>query len=187
MRIVAGKYKGTILNTFDLDNVRPTTDKVREAIFSKFQFEIAGKRFLDLFGGTGAVGLEAISRGAKEVIVCDDNRDSINLITKNYTKCTLIPNLYKTNYIKTLKSLCDKNIKFDFIFLDPPFKSNFGIKAIKLIKEYDLLTDSGIIIFEHLKTHDISECQKYYKQFDNKIYGTIAVSFYKNINEVDDV
>lgn len=181
MRIVAGKYRGVILNTFDLDNVRPTTDKVREAVFSKFQFEIVDKKFLDLFGGTGAVGLEALSRGAQSVIVCDDNRDSIALINKNYAKCKIRPNLYRTNFIKTLKALGESNKKFDFIYLDPPFKTNYGQKAIRLIKQYDLLEDNGVIIFEHLKETDVSECEACYPQIDHKIYGTIAVTFYRKI------
>ena len=83
MRIVAGKYKGMILKTFDYDNIRPTPDKVREAIFSKLQFSITESSWLDLFGGTGAVGLEALSRGASCVVVCDDNKDSQKLISEN--------------------------------------------------------------------------------------------------------
>ena len=111
MRIVAGKYRGIVLNTFDLDNIRPTTDKVREAIFSKIQFNIIDTIWLDLFGGTGACGLESLSRGAKRVVVADDNIDSIKLIEKNYAKCKIKPELLRANFIKTLAYLRDKTVE----------------------------------------------------------------------------
>jgi len=179
MRIVAGKFKAINLYTFDYENVRPTPDKIREAVFSKYQFDIMGSSWLDLFGGTGAVGLEALSRGASKVVVCDDNKDSIALINKNYTKCKVKPNLIKTNFIKALKSLADSNQKFDFIYLDPPFNTTLGEKAIKLIANYNLLNDDGVVIFEHLKGKDISSANEYMENFENKTYGTIEVSFYK--------
>ena len=83
MRIIAGKHKGLQLNTFDYDNIRPTIDRVRENIFNIIQFKVLGSSVLDLFGGTGAISLEFVSRGAKKVFTCDNNKDSISLIKKN--------------------------------------------------------------------------------------------------------
>ena len=177
MRIVAGKYKGVVLNTFDLDDVRPTPDKVREAVFSKIQFGIGDSRWLDLFGGTGAVGLEALSRGASSVVVADSSDNSAGLIVSNYAKCKIRPDLYRLNFIKTIERLAGSNKQFDYIYLDPPFASNYGEKAVKLIKANNLLAEGRLIIFEHLRTKDVSMCQEYYKVLDEKYYGTIAVTY----------
>ncbi len=177
MRIVAGKFKGVILNTFQLDDVRPTPDKVREAVFSKIQFDIQGSNWLDLFGGTGAVGLEALSRGANSVVVADSSDDSAKLIISNYAKCKIRPDLYRLNFIKTIERVSGLNKQFDYIYLDPPFASNYAEKAIKLIKNYNLLSPTGVIIWEHLRSKDVSSFQEYYKIIDQKYYGTIAVTF----------
>ncbi len=179
MRVVAGKYKGVILKTFDYDNIRPTPDKVREAVFSKIQFEITDSIWLDLFGGTGAVGLEAISRGASRVVVADDNIGSQRLIEENYRKCKLRPVLIKMNYLKALDMLRSKGEKFDYIYLDPPFATNYGIKAIRLIHEYGLMAADGMIIYEHLRSDNIGDLGKEYNIIDTKNYGTIAVTFIK--------
>lgn len=181
MRIVAGKYRGVLLNTFDLDNIRPTSDKVREAIFSKIQFDIQGSNWLDLFGGTGAVGLEALSRGASSVIVADDNMDSCKLIEKNYAKCKIKPDLIKSNFIKTLAYLSSKGSKFDYIFLDPPFATNFGEKSIRLIAEYNLLNEDGMIIYEHAKDNKEVILPQGFEVKDIKNYGTIAVTYITKI------
>lgn len=177
MRIVAGKYKGLNLNTFNCEAIRPTPDKVRESIFNTVQFEIVSSDFLDLFGGTGAVGLEARSRGAI-VVVCESNEKSIEIIKGNYLKAKEKPELLVGDYTKTLQFLFKKGRKFDFIFLDPPFKSEYGIKAINLISEYDLLKKNGLIIYEHLKS-DGNVLVENYEEISYKVYGTIAVSYLK--------
>ena len=87
MRIIAGKHKGRVLSSFEADNIRPTSDRVKEAIFSKIQFLLPNLTVLDLFGGTGNFGFEALSRGAKQVYICDNNEKSIALITKNNKAC----------------------------------------------------------------------------------------------------
>ena len=175
MRVVAGKYRGISLNEIKSDNIRPTTDKVKEAIFSKIQFDIKDSTFLDLFAGTGGMGIEALSRGAKEVYFADNNENSIKLIKSNFAKIKLLNyNLFHLNFIKTLELLKSKNLKFDFIFLDPPYNENYGEKAIRRINEFDLLEEDGIIIYEHLREFLIPD---EYEIFDLKHYGTISVSF----------
>lgn len=175
MRIIAGKHKGLNLNTFDAENIRPTADRVREGIFSKIQFIIKDSKVLDLFGGTGAIGLEFISRGASKVIVSDNNQKSVNLIKQNYSKAKESPNLIVKNYLDTLQSL--KGEKFDIIFLDPPFATDFGEKAINKIFEYNLLESDGIIIFEHALEKDYTTDK--FEIIDNKKYGTIMVTYLK--------
>ena len=173
MRIIAGKHKGLNLYTFEADNIRPTADRVREGIFNKLQFFITNRKVLDLFGGTGAMGIEFLSRGASLVIECDNNKNSINLIKKNYAKAKEELNLISKDYLDALIDL--KNKKFDIIFLDPPFASDFGEKAIDKIYEYKLLEEDGIIVYEH-------DAKKVYNSdnfeiIDSKKYGTIIVDY----------
>lgn len=173
MRIVAGKYRGTSLFTFEADNIRPTVDRVRENIFNKIQFDIVGARVLDLFGGTGAISLEFLSRGAGEVIICDNNPKSIDLIKKNYAKIGVKPNLKRGDYLSTLKSLSGK---FDFIFLDPPYATNYAEKALFMIEELSLLEDDGIIIYEHLQGKEFALPDDF-EICDEKKYGTVVVTY----------
>lgn len=175
MRIIAGKHKGLNLNTFDAENIRPTADRVREAIFSKLQFIIKDADILDLFGGTGAIGLEFLSRGARNVVVCDNNQKSVNLIKQNYLKAKENPNLIIKDYSDALFSLKGKT--FDIIFLDPPFATDFGERAIEKIYEYNLLASDGIIVFEHGIEKEYTTDK--FDIIDNKKYGTIMVTYLK--------
>ena len=174
MRIVAGKYRGITLLTFDAGNIRPTVDRVRENIFNKIQFNIPGARVLDLFGGTGAVSLEFISRGAADVVVCDNNAKSVDLIRKNFAKVSLKPNLKIGDYKAILQSLQGKT--FDIIFLDPPYDTDYAEKSLDFIGNNNLLDEEGIIVYEHLvgKEFTMPECLEI---FDERKYGTVAVTF----------
>lgn len=175
MRIIAGKHKGLNLKTFEADNIRPTADRVREGIFNKLQFVIKDSNVLDLFGGTGAMGIEFLSRGAKKVIVCDNNANSVKLIKENYAKAKEQTNLIYDDYKSSLNSL--KGEKFDIIFLDPPFATDFGEIAINMIFELSLLDDDGIIVFEHgIEKEYLTDK---FEIIDNKKYGTIMVTYLK--------
>ncbi len=162
-----------MLKTFELDNVRPTADRVREAIFNKIQFMVRSARVLDLFGGTGAVSLEFVSRGA-QVVTADNNKDSINLIKLNFERAHEKPNLITGDYTSTLEQL--KGQTFDIIFLDPPFASNYGDIAIKLIAKYNLLAPNGLIILEHSANKEVNVPESLCLT-DSRKYGTIAVSY----------
>lgn len=180
MRIVAGKHRGLNLEEFDADNIRPTTDRVRENIFNKIQFDILDSTVLDLFCGTGAVSLEFLSRNASKVISVDNNNNSIKLIERNFAKAKEKPNLIKADYKVALSQLSKE--KFDFIFLDPPYHSNFGNDALSIIANSSILAENGIIIYEHLVDTQF-DCPRNLEIFDYKKYGTIAVSFIRKIND----
>lgn len=175
MRIIAGKHKGLNLKTFDFEGTRPTSDKVREAVFSKIQFNIRDSNCLDLFGGTGAITLELLSRGASAVTICDNNPKSIALIRENSLKAKESPNILKLDYKVALSKFRDEGTKFDIIFLDPPYKSDFGNNSIRLISEYNLLADDGILIYECEKGTTVDSAD--FVIYDEKVYGTIKVVF----------
>ncbi len=171
MRIVAGKYRGKKLKEFELNSTRPTLDRVKEAIFNLIQFDIMDAVVLDLFSGTGALAIEAISRGAKKTYLVDNNQKAIDLIKENLKGIDGDFEVVKIDYLEFLKNSKEK---FDIVLLDPPYNTDFGINAIKFIIEKQLLNDEGVIIFE------TSEEKEFKLDFDGydvkrKKYGTVAV------------
>lgn len=185
MRIIAGKYRGLKLETFEADNIRPTLDRAREGIFNKIQFNIPNSKCLDLFGGTGAISIEFISRGAGYVVTVDNNEKSCKLINQNFAKIDKKANLIKSDYLLACEKL--KNNYFDIIFLDPPFATDFGMLAIKKIIECNLLCDDGIIIFEHSSNikyfdHDFLSNLNL-ELLDTKKYGAITVDYIAKVRE----
>ena len=148
MRIIGGKARGTKLYTLEGDNTRPTLDRVRESLFNIIQFDVPNSVFVDLFSGSGAVGLEAISRGAKKSIFCDKSRDAINIIKKNIDKthCKEQTNVYQISYEELLQNKI--NEKIDIIYIDPPYETNFAYKSINIILERNLIDNNSIIIVE---------------------------------------
>lgn len=182
MRIIAGKLRGLKLNEFEFDNIRPTIDRVRESIFNKIQFNILNSEVLDLFGGTGAVSLEFLSRGAKSVVTVDNNKNSIKLIKQNFSKAKLTPNLYEMSYKDALSKLKNKGCRFDIVFLDPPFNTDLGDDALNKIVEYDLLNDDAVVIFEHFQ-NEKHQFPKGLEIEDERKYGTVIVSFLRVKND----
>ena len=150
MRIISGTMRGTKLYTLEGDNTRPTLDRVKEALFSKINFEIQDATILDLFAGSGALGLESLSRGAEKIFLCDNSRDAIKIINQNIdkTKTKDKVSLLNMDYKKALEELKRLNIKFDIVFLDPPYKTEYAENAAKYIVENELLNEDGFIILE---------------------------------------
>ena len=148
MRIIGGLARGTKLYTLEGLNTRPTLDKVREAIFNILQNNIRDTVVLDLFAGSGAVGLESISRGAKKAILCDKSKEACMIIRKNIEKTHALEHteLYQTDFKEVLTNRIYE--KLDIIFLDPPYKTDFAIEAVKMLMEKDLLKDNTLIIIE---------------------------------------
>ncbi len=174
MRIVAGKYKGRTLLPFDGDKIRPTSDKVRESLFNILQCEMFGAKFLDLFCGTGAMGIEALSRGAEKVVFNDFSRESLSLLKKNLAKVKVEDNFEIVNFDATtyLKNTAEK---FDIIFLDPPYKSELKTKCLPLV--FGALEDDGIAILEDEIewTGEIAGLCAY----DKRKYGRVHLTFFK--------
>lgn len=163
MRIISGKYKGKKLEGFDIDGTRPTMDRVKESLFAMIQNDIKDSICLDLFAGSGSLGIEALSCGAKECYFVDNNKKVINVLEKNVKG---IENAYliKNDFQKAIEYLSQKNIKFDLIFLDPPYNLNLINPSINLIIKNNLLKENGILICEY-ETEEID-----YIKFDLNVY-----------------
>lgn len=149
MRVISGTAKGTILYSLEGNNTRPTLDRVKEALFNMLQINIQDTEVLDLFSGSGALAIEALSRGASKAVLCDKSKDAIKIIEKNLEKTRLKEKaiILNNDYIKALEFLKHK-FKFDFIFLDPPYAGEMVKNAVNQIIELDLLKQEGIIIIE---------------------------------------
>ena len=156
MRIISGKFKGHKLNTPKNFSIRPTTDRFKETIFSiinseKYSSHIYGKYFLDLCSGSGGIGIEAFSRGAKKVYMIDKNQNAINLINKNLSKIKLNVELGKKIFV--LKQDITKAgtlllPQFDFIYFDPPYNSNIYTSVLKIVSDNKILKEKGLILVE---------------------------------------
>lgn len=178
MRIVSGKFRGKILAS-PSHNIRPTLDKVKQALFTKLQFEIPNSTVLDLFSGSGALGIEAISRGAKEVVFCDKNELSIQLTKKNIASIKFDKNetnveILNCDFLIALEKL--KNKKFNLIILDPPYESGLYEKAMEFIFKNKML--DGYLVCERLKEKKIE--QNYFALETTKNYGTVSLDYFVN-------
>ena len=147
MRIISGVARGTKLYTLEGENTRPTLDRIKEPLFSIIQSEIKDSIVLDLFSGSGALALEALSRGAKRAILCDKSREAIEVIKKNIIK-THFEDKVKVLCMDYKKCLDGIDEKLDLIFIDPPYKLNIAVKAIEIILEKQLLSEDGLIVLE---------------------------------------
>ena len=146
MRVISGIARGRKLREPQGAKIRPTSDKVKESVFNIIQFDIEGRRVLDLFAGSGQIGIEALSRGAKSVVFVDLAADAIKLIRENLKICGLseMASVYARDAIRFLEG----DEKFDLIFIDPPYDSKLADIAISKIVEFDKLNINGIIISE---------------------------------------
>ena len=148
MRIITGKARGIHLLTLDGEATRPTTERVKEAVFSMIQFDIEGRTVLDLFSGSGQLGLEALSRGAEHAVMTDKSKDAVGIIKANAKKTKLDADceIYNCDYREYITK--NKGKKFDIIFLDPPYAQNLCAKALGALCEADMLKSTSIIVCE---------------------------------------
>ena len=183
MRIIAGKARGTKLYTLEGENTRPTLDRVKESLFNIIQDQIQDTCFLDLFSGSGAIGLEALSRGAKKAILCDNSKEAFHIIQQNTDKTHLSENveIYQMDFKKVLKDKITD--KLDIVFLDPPYKTDFAIEAIELIIKKELLNENAMIIIEtDNKEKIMSQLKNMNCEIsDTRKYGRAYLIFLKRI------
>ena len=148
MKIISGKNKGRIIEGHNLDGTRPTMERVKESLFAIIQNYLDGAVVLDLFSGSGNLGIEALSEGASFAYLVDYNKKASDTIKRNLNTIGIKDaEVFNLDYKKALNYLKDK--KIDLIFLDPPYKTDFIEQSIKLIDEYNILSDEGLIICEN--------------------------------------
>lgn len=180
MRVVSGEYKGIALKAVPGNSTRPTTDKVKESIFNIIGPYFNGGIGLDLFAGSGSLGIEALSRGVENVIFVDRDGKAIATIKENLQTCGLLDQseVYRNDADRALKAIMKREIKFDYIFLDPPYKKQQLEHLLETIQNEELLTNNGIIVCEHSKDVvlpvEVGSLQQ--MKFEN--YGIISISIY---------
>ncbi len=178
MRVIGGKYRSRVLSEFAGQEVRPTSDRAKEALFNILAFKTIGARVLDLFAGSGSLGIESLSRGAKEVVFNDAAKDSLTIVKKNLNTLKISigeeAKLVGYDFATCLQTLQGK---FDIIFLDPPYRLDYGRKAMEIIVQRGLLSENGVIVYERDRTFDgeIAGLNKY----DERKYGKTYFTFFK--------
>ena len=175
MRIISGKYKGRKVEGYNIDGTRPTMDRVKESMIAMIQNKINDSVCLDLFAGSGSIGFELISNGAKSIYFVDNNFKVTDTLKKNVKELRMTEdvNILKSDFKDALTKFSKENLKFDIIFLDPPYKMNFITPAIRLIKELNLLNNDGIIICEY-ENESIDYLD--YEIIKDKKYGSKYIS-----------
>ncbi len=175
MQIITGKYRARKLVGVDSSLTRPTLARVKESIFNLIQNEISESVVLDLFAGSGAFGTECISRGARKVYFVDSQQRAIDAIKVNTKNMTEDFEIVKNDFVSALNNFSSKNILFDIIYLDPPYKSDFAMKALDIIENQKLLNKNGLVVVEHESQNDLQNLSKYYIMKKSKKYGIAYV------------
>lgn len=179
MRVIGGQYRSRVLAEFAGENVRPTSDRAKEALFNILALKIYGARVLDLFAGSGSLGIECLSRGAKEVWFNDFSKDSVAIVKKNLSTLKIAINGEQAKVVQNDYLACLEQARgqFDLIFIDPPYRFDYGEKALRKIAERGLLTENGIAVYERDIPFDgeIAGLEKY----DERKYGKAYLTFFK--------
>lgn len=181
MRIISGKARGTKLYTLDGTATRPTLDRVKESLFNIIQNDIEDSTVLDLFSGSGAIGLEFLSRGAKRAVLCDSSKDAIKIIKQNVQKTHFEEKVevYNMEFTKLVERL--QNQKFDIIYIDPPYATDFIKISLEKIIEYELVNENTKIIVEtDDETRILNQIEKMDVEItDKRKYGRATIIFLK--------
>jgi 16S rRNA (guanine966-N2)-methyltransferase len=181
MRIISGTARGTKLYTLEGLDTRPTLDRVKEALFSKINLDLQDSTVLDLFSGSGALAIESLSRGASKAYLCDSSFKAIKIINQNIEKTRMKDRavVIQKDFLQALEKIKVEKLKFDIIFLDPPYKTDYNIKAIDFILKNDILAKDGKIIVEtDIEKEILTEIEKMTLDiYDVKKYGRVTLIF----------
>ena len=180
MRVIAGKHRGRVLKEFKGREIRPTSDRAKEALFNILQFDIAGCAFLDLYSGTGGIGIEAISRGAEKVVFVDNSEESIKLLKENLKYLKEEAEVVRSDAAAYIA--CSRT-KFDFIFLDPPYETPLLEKSLAYISDAECLTKDGVIVAETLREKEMPEEVGNLIKTKSYAYGQVALHIYRRKEE----
>ena len=180
MRVITGTAKGRRLTTLEGEDIRPTSDKVKGAIFNSIQFDIEGRTVLDLFAGSGSLGIEALSRGAKKAVFVDLSRDAVRVVNENLEHCKLkedavVFNGDSLSYLKTTRE------KFDIVFIDPPYRKQLSQKALSLVEK--VMNEGGIIVCETGSDEEVPDRIGNYTVAKSDTYSKTKLTIYRYSEE----
>ncbi len=173
MRIIAGKHRGLVLASFAGTDIRPTPDRVKESLFQILSDRLTGARVLDLFSGSGALGIECLSRGAAEAVFNDSSKESIALIGKNLCAAHETGRVLRRDYAACLAEVGGM---FDLILCDPPYREDFAGRVLSLIGQYSRLKEDGLVVYE--SERDILPPPDW-ELSDKRSYGRVKIFFFK--------
>ncbi len=179
MRIITGKARGLKLTAPKNRDVRPTADRVKESVFNIIGSKIIGAQVLDLFAGTGNLGLESWSRGAEKIVFTDVSRESLRLVQSNIVKCRAeaAAETICGDACQLIERLYRKGGRFDFIFADPPYNKGLVQKVIAALAQNNLLNDGGYLVAEHSAADDLGVLPEYFELVRCENYGDTKISF----------
>lgn len=180
MRVISGTARGRSLKAVPGMGTRPTTDKVKEAIFSMIGPYFQGGTALDLFAGTGGLGIEALSRGMDRAIFIDTDKKSIDIVRENLRTAGMEgkAEVYRNDASRALKALSKRNIRFDLVFLDPPYRLKHADELMLAMQEFGLLNERAVIVVEHAADHTYREAFGGFAGRRHAVYGETAVTVY---------
>ncbi len=176
MRIISGKYRGRKLISPEGMHTRPTTDRVKEALFGAIQFRIAGAKVLDLFAGSGALGIEALSRGAKNCTFIENDCAALEALKTNLSMITDGHQVRAADYLSALKRLAGES--YDIILMDPPYTAGYYVPALEYVAQNQMLAEEGVLVLE-IKTDMTSGGEDFFSLTKQKTYGAVTLEFYE--------
>lgn len=181
MRVVSGTAKGRPLKAVPGTGTRPTTDKVKEAVFSMIGPYFDGGQALDLFAGTGGLGIEALSRGMDGAVFVDREKASIDVVQHNLAAAGFADRaeVYRTDALRALKALSKRERRFDLVFLDPPYRMTNMEEILGLLNDYRLVQEEATVLVEHDASHRYEESVGPFRQIRHAVYGDTAVTIYR--------
>ena len=179
-KVISGKLKGRTIKGYDIDGTRPTMDRVKESVFGMIQDYLKESIVLDLFAGSGNLGIEALSNGAKKIYFNDINKKCTKVIQDNLREFNVLENsiVINMNYQEALNNFCEKNIKFDIVFLDPPYNNLIINQILTLLVKNNLLNKNALVVCELVKKEDFNNNQLIL--WKERKYGEKYVLIYKN-------
>ncbi len=174
MRVITGTARGRRLRTPENYDIRPTTDNVKESVFNIIQFDIEGRRVLDLFAGTGQLGIECLSRGAAEAVFIDENTAAVKIVKENLKTCGFTAAVLQQDALSYLRH-CGR---FDLVFVDPPYDSGLYESVLETINSVDILSDGGIILCESRREKSLPDMRAPYRKKKEYNYGRVKLTVY---------
>lgn len=188
MRVISGIYRGRKLECLEGRDIRPTSDRVKESLFNILSSHVIESTFFDMFGGTGSIGIEAISRGASLAVFVDESIQSIKVLRANLEKLGINEKVevYNTDYITAVNQLFKSKKKFDFIFIDPPYHLGIAQNALNVVDEQCILESNGMIIVEHNEEDTMPKNVGSLMMQRQRKYGSTILTFYKQLKKTAD-